>query len=116
MISGIIVRYFAKTDVVGVKELGTSLLAFEFTVPSGIGVQAYVHVFLVSVLLMYFPFSKLMHAGGVFMSPTRNLANTNRVVRHVNPWNRPVDFHKFEDWEKEFAAEIAEAGYELERD
>ena len=57
-----------------------------------------------------------MHAGGVFMSPTRNLANTNRTVRHVNPWNRPVAPHKFEDWEKEFADEIAEAGYKLERD
>jgi hypothetical protein len=57
-----------------------------------------------------------MHAGGVFMSPTRNLANSNRVKHHVNPWNRDVDPHKFEDWEKEFADEIAEAGYKLERD
>ena len=38
-----------------------------------------------SALAAYFPFSKLMHMAGVFLSPTRNLANNNRMVRHVNP-------------------------------
>lgn len=116
VISGIVVRYFAKTDVVGVKELGANLLTLRLSVPAGIGAQAYVHLFLVCTLLAYFPFSKLMHAGGVFLSPTRNLANNNRMVRHINPWNRPVAYHRFEDWEKEFAKEIEDAGYELERD
>jgi nitrate reductase gamma subunit len=115
-ISGVIMRYFAKTDVVGMKELATGLVSLRFFVPEGIGAVAYIHLFLVTVLFAYFPFSKLMHAGGVFMSPTRNLANNNRAVRHVNPWNRPVHPHKFEDWEREFADEIAEAGYKLERD
>lgn len=115
-VSGVLMRYFTKTDVVGMKELGTGLIALRFTVPEGIGVQAYVHLFLVCSLVAYFPLSKLMHAGGVFLSPTRNMANTNRMKRHVNPWNRPVGPHKFEDWEKEFAEEIAEAGYKLERD
>jgi nitrate reductase gamma subunit len=31
-----------------------------------------VHFVLVSLLLIYFPFSKLLHAGGIFFSPTRN--------------------------------------------
>ena len=57
---------------------------------------------MVSLLLIYFPFSKLMHFAGVFMSPTRNLANTNRVKRHVNPWNADVKNHTYEEWEDEF--------------
>jgi hypothetical protein len=27
---------------------------------------------------VYFPFSKLMHMGGVFLSPTRNMPNNTR--------------------------------------
>ena len=47
------------------------------------------------MLFAYFPFSKLMHMGGVFLSPTRNLANNNRMRRHVNPWNPEVEVHTY---------------------
>ena len=36
----------------------------------------FAHLFLVSALLAYFPFSKLMHGAGVFLSPTRNWRTT----------------------------------------
>jgi hypothetical protein len=62
----------------------------------------YIHIFLVSVLFMYFPFSKLMHMGGVFLSPTRNLANNSRIVRHINPWNPDVKYHTYEAYEDDF--------------
>jgi hypothetical protein len=73
---------------------------------------------LVSVLLFYFPFSKLMHAPGVFFSPTRNLPNDNRAVRHVNPWadELPYRTHSYAAWEKEFAEPMRAAGYELDMD
>ncbi|MEO5357023.1 MAG: respiratory nitrate reductase subunit gamma [Nitrospirae bacterium YQR-1] len=45
------------------------------------------HLSFVFFLLMYFPFSKLMHAAGYFFSPTRNMVNNPRDVRHVNPWD-----------------------------
>jgi nitrate reductase gamma subunit len=45
------------------------------------------HLSLVFFLLMYFPFSKLMHSAGYFFSPTRNMVNNPRDVRHVNPWD-----------------------------
>ena len=60
-----------------------------------------VHLLLVSVLAAYFPFSKLMHIGGVFLSPTRNLANNNRSQRHINPWNYPVKTHSYAEWEED---------------
>jgi hypothetical protein len=65
---------------------------------------------------MYFPFSKLMHMGGVFMSPTRNMSNNNRSVRHVNPWNAPVKTHKYEEWEEEFNDVIKGAGIPLDKE
>jgi len=49
------------------------------------------HIGLVIVLVIYFPFSKLMHAPGVFVSPTRNQANDGRIHRHLNPWDYPVE-------------------------
>ena len=73
-----------------------------------------VHLLLVSTLAAYFPFSKLMHMGGVFLSPTRNLANNNRSKRHVNPWNYPVKTHTYEEWEEEFHDKIKAAGLPLE--
>ena len=64
---------------------------------------------------MYFPFCKLVHMGGVFLSPTRNLANNNRMKRHMNPWNYPVKVHTYDEWETEFHDKIAAAGLPLER-
>jgi nitrate reductase gamma subunit len=117
-VSGVLLRHFAKTDVVGVKELGMGLLSFNPPSVGELGLSGlfYAHLLMVTILIAYFPMSKLMHLGGVFMSPTRNLANNNRAVRHVNPSPQPVKVHEFEHWKEEFKEEIAEAGYKLERD
>jgi len=45
-----------------------------------------VHLALVASLMIIFPFSKLLHAPGVFFSPTRNQADNSRDKRHVTPW------------------------------
>jgi nitrate reductase gamma subunit len=73
-----------------------------------------VHLMLASALAAYFPFSKLMHMGGVFLSPTRNLANNNGCQRHINPWNYPVKTHTYQEWEDEFREKIIAAGLPLE--
>lgn len=117
-VSGMLMRYTGfKADLVGVKELAMGLVSFQPAVPVGVGVVFYIHLFLVSVLFAYFPFSKLMHMGGVFMSPTRNLANNNRAVRHVNPWAARLDrekVHTYAEWEDEFRDKLVGAGYKLE--
>ena len=66
-------------------------------------------------LIAYLPFSKLVHMGGVFLSPTRNLANNNRMKRHVNPWNAPVAVHTYQEWEDEFRDKLTACGLPLER-
>jgi nitrate reductase gamma subunit len=114
--SGIVMRHFMKTDVVGIKTLAMGLVTFSPQVPEGVGPIFYAHLFLVSVLLMYFPFSKLTHMAGVFMSPTRNLRCNSREVRHINPWNHPVKTHTYEEYEDEFRDKMRACGLPLDRE
>ena len=113
-LSGVLIRYFSKVDVEAVKNLAMGLVTFQPTLPKGIGSLFYVHLFLVSVLVAYFPFSKLVHMAGVFLSPTRNLANNNRMRRHVNPWNPPIIGHTYAEWEHEFHDKVVAAGIPLD--
>jgi nitrate reductase gamma subunit len=116
--TGVVLRHFIKTDVVGIKELGMGLLSFNPVQLQELNLHPlfYGHLFLVSVLFAIFPFSKLMHMGGIFLSPTRNLANNNRMKRHINPWNHPVDVHTYEEYEDEFRDKMIAAGIPVERE
>ena len=114
--TGVLMRYFYKVNLVGVKELTMSLAKFSPTIPEGIGVLFYIHLFLVSILFAYFPFSKLTHMAGVFLSPTRNLANTNRMKRHVNPWDYPVKVHTYEEYEDHYREFMKDAGLPVEKE
>jgi len=115
-ISGFLMRHLDKVDIVNVKAAIAGWASFELVAPSGVGPLYFVHVFLVSVLLIYFPFSKLLHAPGVFLSPTRNLANNNRARRHVNPWNPPIIGHTYAEWEEEFHDKLVASGYVLDKE
>ncbi len=114
--TGVLMRYFVREDVIAVKQLALGIVTFHPQVPREVGALVFVHLFLLSVLAAYFPFSKLMHAGGVFLSPTRNLANNNRASRHVNPWNYPVKTHTYAEWEEEFHDKIKAAGLPLDKE
>jgi len=115
-ISGVCLRHLSKTDISGVKQLALGLTQFSWVVPESISPLFYGHLFLVCVLLAYFPFSKLMHMAGVFLSPTRNLANNNRAVRHVNPWDYPVKVHGYEAYEDELREKMKRAGVPVEKE
>jgi len=116
VITGILMRYFTKVDIVGVKELAMGLFSFQPVIPEGIGIMFFIHLFLVCVLLIYFPFSKLLHMPGVFLSPTRNLANNSRMKRHKNPWDYPVRIHTYEEYEDEFRDKMKAAGIPVEKE
>ncbi len=116
-LTGIIMRYTPmRADIVGVKELAMGIISLQPTAPEGIGCIFYIHLFLVCTLIAYFPFSKLMHLVGIFLSPTRNLANDNRMRRHINPWDYPVNVHTYEEWEDEFRDKIKLAGLPLDKE
>ena len=114
-LTGILMRYVLKVDVTAVKELTMGLVTFQPAIPAGVGTVFYAHLFFVSVLLAYFPFSKLMHLGGVFLSPTRNLTTDTRARRHVNPWNYPVPVHTYQEYEDEFREKMIEAGLPVDK-
>jgi len=114
-LTGILMRYVIKIDVTAAKELTMGLVTFRPTIPEGVGTVFYVHIFFVSVLLAYFPFSKLMHLGGIFLSPTRNQTTNTRARRHINPWNYPVPVHTYEEYEDEFRDKMVEAGLPVDK-
>ena len=118
-ISGALLRYTPwRTDIAAVKELALGLWTLTPVTIQDAHPVFYIHLFLVSALLTYFPFSKLMHAGGVFFSPTRNMPNDTRVRRHVNPWADELidNTHTYEEWEEEFADVMKAAGFELDHE
>jgi nitrate reductase gamma subunit len=117
-ISGIYMRYFVKADVISIKELTMGLLAFKPKLPDKpLETTFFVHLFLVSCLLAYFPFSKLMHLAGVFLSPTRNLPNNTRRQHYTNPWNDPaIKPHSYEAYENDFREKMIEAGLPVEKE
>ncbi len=115
-ISGILMRHFIKVDLVEAKELAVGIFSLSPVIPGKIGFMFYIHLFLVCSLIAYFPFSKLAHMAGVFMSPTRNLINNNREKMHINPWNYPVKVHTYEEWEEEFHDLIKDVGLPMEKE
>lgn len=115
-LTGITMRFFLRVDVVSIKQLLIGLVSFKPVITGQIGAIFFAHVLLVCTLLIYFPFSKLMHSGGVFLSPTRNLANNSRKVRHINPWNDPkIKPHSYAAYEDEFRELMAGADLPLEK-
>jgi len=117
-VTGILMRYVLRTDIdiVNIKQLTVGLISLSPTIGAKIGSIFFIHVFLACVLLAYFPFSKLMHFAGVFLSPTRNLKNNSRAVRHENPWNPRILPHSYAGYEDEFREFMVDAGIPVEKE
>ena len=116
VITGILLRKFFPVDVEQVKTVALGWVTFMPFVPKDTGSIFYIHLLLVCVLLAWLPFSKLMHMGGVFLSPTRNLANDSRMKRRINPWNAPVKVHTYEEYEDEYRDKMKTAGLPVDKE
>jgi nitrate reductase gamma subunit len=89
-VSGLVMRFVVHGDVIGVKGFMLGLMHFDLqALPPSIGL--YVHLSLVAVLMMIFPISKLLHAPGVFFSPSRNQADNPREKRHIAAWAKQLE-------------------------
>ncbi|GAB4361302.1 MAG: sulfate reduction electron transfer complex DsrMKJOP subunit DsrM [Gammaproteobacteria bacterium] len=89
-ISGLVMKFVSHTDIVGVKAYMLGLLVFDWQ-PMPHDFPFLVHLTLVMALMVIFPFSKLLHAPGVFFSPTRNQVDNPREERHLAPWARELE-------------------------
>jgi len=115
-ISGVLMRLIYRVDLEQVKEWVMAMLRFQPMPPKGVNLVFYIHLFFVSLLVAYFPLSKLMHMPGIFLSPTRNLMNISRNTRHINPWSRRVKVHTYEEYEDEFRESMKEAGLPVDKE
>jgi nitrate reductase gamma subunit len=92
-VSGTLMTFVTHTDVVLVKAFFRNLMTFSWgsipNLPSD--PILLVHLFLVAVLMIIFPVSKLLHVPGVFFSPTRNQVDNPREQRHVADWARKLE-------------------------
>ncbi len=84
-VTGLLMRFVWHTDIVALKAFTLGLLRFDWQ-PLPADPLLLVHLLLVAGLMIVFPFSKLLHAPGVFFSPTRNQVDNPRERRHVAPW------------------------------
>jgi nitrate reductase gamma subunit len=84
--SGLAMKYVAPTDIVALKGFFLGLMAFDWQeLPADPALL--VHLALVAALMIVFPVSKLLHAPGVFFSPTLNQADDARERRHAAGWS-----------------------------
>jgi nitrate reductase gamma subunit len=84
-LSGLGMKFLMHTDIVAVKAFFLGLMRFDIQ-PLPDDTLLCVHLLLVAALMIIFPFSKLLHAPGVFFSPTRNQADNPRETRHLAAW------------------------------
>jgi nitrate reductase gamma subunit len=107
--TGVVMRYFVRTDVVAVKEFASGVASFGPVALRSPDTLFVVHLVLACVLVAILPFTKMVHSVGVFFSPTRNVPNDTRTRRHVSSWNPPVEARGYEEWAEEFKDSIAKA-------
>ena len=84
-LTGLGMRFVAHTDIVAVKAFMLGLMRFDLQ-PLPADPVLLVHLTLVALLMIVFPISKLLHAPGLFFSPTRYQADDPREARHVAAW------------------------------
>lgn len=85
-VTGAIMTFISHTDVVALKAFVMGLIFFDLQqLPPTAALL--IHLALVAILMMVFPISKLLHAPGVFFSPTRNQTDDVREHRHVAGWS-----------------------------
>lgn len=83
--SGLGMRFVAHTDIVALKAFVLGLMRLDLQ-PLPTDPALLLHLSLVALLMVVFPISKLLHAPGLFFSPTRNQVDNAREARHVARW------------------------------
>ena len=88
--SGMFMQYVGQTNIIMVKAFLKGLLYFDWQPLPNDGLLL-LHMGLVALLMLIFPISKLLHAPGIFFSPTRNQIDNSREKRHIAPWAEELE-------------------------
>ena len=91
--TGIGMNFLVHTDIVAVKAFFLGLMRFS-PQPLPTDPLLLVHLGLVALLMIIFPISKLLHAPGIFFSPTRNQVDSSREQRHLADWAKELEAGK----------------------
>ncbi|GMQ91746.1 MAG: sulfate reduction electron transfer complex DsrMKJOP subunit DsrM [Gammaproteobacteria bacterium] len=91
--SGVWMTYISHTDVAVVKDFFLGLMVLQIK-PLPTDLPLLVHLSLVLLLMIIFPISKLLHAPGIFFSPTLNQVDNPREQRHLAPWAAELESNK----------------------
>jgi nitrate reductase gamma subunit len=89
-LSGLGMKYLVHTDIVALKAFFLGLMVFDWQ-PLPADPVLLIHLTLVALLMIVFPISKLLHAPGVFFSPTRNQVDNPREKRWTAGWSAEID-------------------------
>jgi nitrate reductase gamma subunit len=83
--TGMLMTFVIPIDIDAFKAFTQGLLTFSWsTLPAN--PVLLLHLTSVFLLMLIFPISKLLHAPGVFFSPSRNQVDNSREKRHLAPW------------------------------
>jgi nitrate reductase gamma subunit len=89
-VSGLLMKFVDHTDIVALKSFFLGLMFLDWQ-PMPADPVLLVHLALVAALMIVFPYSKLLHAPGLFFSPTRNQVDNPRERRHLARWARVLE-------------------------
>jgi nitrate reductase gamma subunit len=89
-LSGLMMKFVVHVDVISVKMFFRGLMTFDFS-PLPADPLLFLHLLLVVVLMIVFPFSKLLHGPGLFFSPSRNQVDNPREKRHLAAWAKSLE-------------------------
>lgn len=88
--SGMMMTFVAHTDIIALKQFFMGLMYFDLQ-PLPQDPVLLIHLSLIALLMVIFPVSKLLHAPGLFFSPTRNQVDNPRERRHIAAWAARLD-------------------------
>jgi len=88
--TGIAMSFYLGADVISVKSFFVGLLTFDIqNIPADPVLIS--HLIMVALLMIIFPYSKLLHAPGLFFSPSRNQVDNARENRHIAKWAKELE-------------------------
>ncbi len=89
-LTGLGMSFAIHVDVIAVKQFFLGLMRLQVQ-PLPADPLLLLHLLLVVILMIVFPFSKLLHAPGLLFSPSRNQVDNPREQRHLAPWAKRLE-------------------------